>query len=353
MTCIPWLGRCLVTLLAMTTVAMAPAMAATAVRAAGPDTSGGVGLRLLDAPTSARADPRAQIYIVDHVAPGTVIHRHIEVSNSTASPVRVVVYPAAAAIAHGSFLGAAGHTPNDLSTWTSVSPGAAAVTAGGHLTATVSITVPHDAAPGERYGVVWAEVRSAPSVGDGVIQISRVGIRVYLSVGPGGPPAANFTIDSLTALRSPDGQPTVVATVHNSGGRALDMSGSLRLSAGPGGISAGPFAATLGTTLAIGGTEPVTIVLDKQLPAGPWDARVVLRSGLISRAAQATITFPASGAALPAPTRSGRSGQGYVVRAAVLVLLAAIAAFVLWRRRRLPARQPRSPEWRRPSTISR
>jgi hypothetical protein len=82
----------------------------------------------------------------------------------------------------------------------------------------------------------------------------------------------------------------VLATVHNTGGRALDMSGTLQLLAGPGGLSAGPFPVTLGTTLAIDDTEPVTIALDKRLPAGPWDARITLRSGLIERSARATIT---------------------------------------------------------------
>jgi hypothetical protein len=125
---------------------------------------------------------------------------------------------------------------------------------------------------------VCAEARSAPIDGGGVIQVSRVGIRLYLSVGPGGPPAANFTIDSLKARRSPDGRPLVVAMVHNTGGRALDMNGPLQLLAGPGGLSAGPFPATLGVTLAIGDTEPVTIPLDKQLPAGPWNAQITLHS---------------------------------------------------------------------------
>ena len=160
----------------------------------------------------------------------------------------------------------------------------------------MTINVPSDAAPGEQYGVVWAEVRSAPPAGGGVVQVSRVGIRIYLSVGPGGAPAADFTIDSLTAARSPDGTPLILATVRNTGGRALDMNGALQLSGGPGGLSGGPFPATLGTSLAIGDTEPVTIALDKQLPAGPWDVRITLRSGLLERSAHATVTFPVTGA---------------------------------------------------------
>ena len=61
----------------------------------------------------------------------------------------------------------------------------------GRATATVTLAVPGDASPGERYGVVWAETRAADAAG-GVTQINRVGIRLYVSVGPGGSPAADF-----------------------------------------------------------------------------------------------------------------------------------------------------------------
>jgi len=137
-----------------------------AANAGGPAVStgadGSIGLRLLDAPASAGNDPRAQLYIVDHLAPGTVIHRRIEVSNTTSAVVSVELYSAAATIANGSFLGADGHTPNDLSTWTSVDPEAVDVPAGGLATATVTVAVPADAPPGEQYGAVWAEAGSPP-----------------------------------------------------------------------------------------------------------------------------------------------------------------------------------------------
>ena len=74
---------------------------------------------------------------------------------------------------------------------------------------------------------------TTPATGDGITQVNRVGIRLYLSIGPGGPPAANFTIGSVTAKRTRDGHPMVLATVHNTGGRALDMNGTLRLREGP------------------------------------------------------------------------------------------------------------------------
>jgi len=129
--------------------APAPASAPTAAGA------GSIGIRLVDAPVTARDDPRARVYIVDHLNPGAVIHRRVEVSNTTASTAHVALYPAAASITKGSFVGASAHTPNDLTTWTSVTPGEADVPAGGTVMSTVTVTVPKDAAPGEQYGVIW------------------------------------------------------------------------------------------------------------------------------------------------------------------------------------------------------
>ena len=171
--------------------------------------------------------------------------------------------------------------------------------------------------------------------------MSRVGIRIYLSVGSGGPPASNFTIESLTAERSSGGEPKVLATVHNTGGLALDMSGSLRLLAGPGGIRAGPFPATLGATLAVGDTEPVTIALDRRLPAGPWNALITLQSGLLERNAQATITFPETGASPPVKTTPTGSKWLYLAIAGLVVLLLMTIAAVLVLLGRLRRRTPR------------
>lgn len=312
----------------LTALAAAPSSAAASA-------TGSIGLRLLEAPLEARDDPRAQLYIVDHLAPGTTIHRRIEVSNSTSSGANIVLYSSAATIEKGSFLGAAGHTRNELSTWTSVSPGVMEVPAGGVSEGKVTIVVPPDAAPGEQYAVVWAEERSTPKGRSGITQVSRVGIRIYLSVGPGNPPAADFKIDSLTAARSDEGLPVVLASVHNVGGRALDMYGSLELLDGPSGLSAGPFPASLGTTLAIGDTGSVVIPLDKELPAGPWDARITLKSGLLERSAKARITFPDFGEAEPTITSSSGSGWLYLLFAGLVILIVlGITARFLWRRGR-------------------
>ena len=146
--------------------------------------------------------------------------------------------------------------------------------------------------------------------------MNRVGVRIYLSVGGGNEPASDFGITTFEARRDADGNPLIAAAVHNTGGRALDLSGELRLTNGPGGLSAGPFEAKLGTTLGVGQTEPVLVTLDRAIPAGPWDARIVLRSGLTEREATARVTFPAEGASSAEPVATARRGHDPTAEAA-------------------------------------
>ncbi len=293
---------------------------------------GGIGVRLLDVPADAATDPRAQLYVVDHLSPGSVITRRIEVTNSTGEPVTVFLYAAGATIDDSRFVGLAGHTANELSSWCSVVPTTAALPAGGSERVVVKITVPNDAPAGERYAAVWAEVRTDGE--GGIQQVNRVGIRLYVSVGPGAPPAADFEIESLTAQRSADGMPAVLATVHNTGGRALDMAGSLELLNGPGELQAGPFPATLGSTLAIGSSGQVMIILDERLPDGPWDAELILRSGLLERSAKASITFPASGSAPPVSATPAGLRWLFPTIAGLTILLLVIFIIALAMRRR-------------------
>jgi hypothetical protein len=295
----------------------------------------------MEAPVAARDDPRALQYIVDHLAPGSVIHRHVEVSNTTTAPLHVAVYAAAASIADGSFTGAAGHTADELSLWTTLDQDTVDLAPGAKAPVTVTVKVARDAPPGEQYAVIWAEISGPP--GSGVNLVNRVGIRMYLSVGPGNPPAADFTVESLTAQRAPDRHPVVTAQVHNTGGRAVDLSGTLSLSGGPGGLSAGPFPAKLGSTLAPGQSTPVTVSLDQQLPDGPWDADLKLKSGLIEKEVQARIKFPPDpGAAAPVVPVVPQKDLPWVMLGGLALLAALVIAagvFVLRHRVRLRAAQ--------------
>jgi MYXO-CTERM domain-containing protein len=299
--------------------------------------SNGIGILLADVSVRSLDDPMVRSYIVGRLAPGAGVNRRVEIVNSTASPADVTVYAAAAGVRRGTFGFAPGHSRNELSSWTSVSRDVLHLPPGTSAFETVTIDVPQDASSGDRYAVIWAEVsRRAPPAG-GVTLVNRVGIRMYLSIGPGGAPPANFAIGSVSAERSETGAPLVVAIVHNTGRRTLGISGTLTLAKGPGGLRAGPFPVVLDSALAPGDSESATVRLDKRLPRGPWQAHVRLRSGLIQRVAVATISFPRLAvAAKPSAPKVVPAGHGrWIVVVTILGLLAAVALALLffWRRR--------------------
>lgn len=335
--------RLLATLVVSMVGALAPAIGAsgqTATSQPPPPAGAGLGIRLAEAPADRARDPRAQQYIVDHVRPGAVIERRIAVTNGTGHATKVRLYGGGATIAGGSF------TPDDdgeVAAWITTEPAELDLPEGGSTDVQATIRVPARATSGERYGVVWAELPGVENP-NGVTEVSRVGVRIYLSVGEGGEPKSDFTIESLTAGRAQDGAPTVSATVRNTGGRALDMAGELKLEDGPGGLTAGPFPAKVGTTLGVGQTAPVQVVMDKRFPAGPWNARLSLRSGTTAREATATITFPdAPGAsARPVEATEVEAKKRVLLPVAAVLLLVAVAAvvFTLLQQRALRARRP-------------
>ena len=198
--------------------------------------------------------------------------------------------------------------------------------------------MPQDAPPGERYGVVWAEVGTTGA--GGITLVNRIGTRIYLSVGGGNAPASNFTVDTLTAQRDAKGHPLVEAMVHNTGGRALDMSGTVTLTEMTGGVhsTAGPYDVQLGTTLAPGQSEPVKAVVTDSLGDGPWDATIELKSGLVDETYQARITFPRNpGSAKPVPAHPKTTAEHVrLITGAVAIsaLLGGVAAVPVTRYRR-------------------
>lgn len=277
----------------------APAAAVPGVRAAA---DGSIEIQLLEAPESRRDDPRALAYIVDHLRPGTTIERDFGVTNHTDERQRVQLYAGPAEIKDGEFIGGDAGTGNELTSWVSTSLPFVGLAPGESTVQTVTIEVPPDASRGERYAVLWASVRSHD---DGDVQlVNRVGIRIYLDVGRGGEPPSDFSIDEITPGRDDEGRPTLAAAVTNTGERALDIRGQVRLRRGPGGLSAGPFDVAGGATLAPGDSGSVAIALDKGLPAGPWRAKFVLRSGTVQHRSSATVTFPDQGSGPAVPSEA-------------------------------------------------
>lgn len=295
---------------------------------------GSVGIRLLEAPVALQDDPRALAYIIDNLPPGTTITRRIEVSNSTDQEQPVTLYPAAASIGadDSGFEVGDGRAVNELTTWMSVTPTDLTLAPNSATEAVVTIAVPPDAPEGEQYAVVWAQTAGAPT-GTGIQNVSRVGIRTYLSVGAGNGPAADLEIGDVAASRDDSDAPEIVAAISNTGGRALDPSGTVELSGGPGGISTTPVKGS-GGSIAPGQSGTVTFTLDPALPAGPWQAAVTITSGLVSKTSAVELTFPEQGSVTAETTSSDSGFPVWIWVIAALVVIAIAAAAVVAVRRR-------------------
>jgi hypothetical protein len=281
------------------------------------------GVRLVQAPISERHNPRAQGEIVDSLHPGAVRHWVVGVSNLGTAPVRLRIYAAAAVIRRGQFLPAnRQYAQNQLTTWVRVSHWIVFLKAHHSGTVKVTIKVPRHAPEGEQYGVVWAQ---GSNVMHGrhanVTLVNRVGIRIYLAVGPGGGPPTGFALGAVSGTIARNGAKVASVKVHNTGGLAVSLTGTLTLTSKSDGLRAGPFAATP-TVIAPGQSFPVTVLLPAKVPTGPWQAVVSLKSGVFSRSEHASLAF----------TTIGGGGGGFPakpVAAVVLILLMLAAATVL------------------------
>ncbi|MEU6078048.1 hypothetical protein [Micromonospora sp. NPDC047074] len=296
----------------------------------GPATT--VGIRLLDAPVDRRDDTRAHKYVVDHVRPGTTIKRRIVVQNDSEVRRTAALYAAAADVTEKGFVLAPDRTENELSSWIDVEPAEETLAPGEEVEALVTIAVPRRAEAGERYAVIWAEVAGVD--GRNVRNVGRAGIRVYLSVGPGGEPPSGFEIGPLAGGREKDGTPVLTAQVRNTGKRALDLAGELRLAEGPGGLAVGPVKVEAGT-LALNGSTTVRVALDRRLPDGPWAAKLDLASGWTKRSAAGPVTFGPVPVAASAVDRSDQVLTGGLATSGLVLVLFAVYAY----RRRTRLRQ--------------
>jgi hypothetical protein len=292
----------LVEVAAAAVLAAAPAAVAATQPKAGPAER--FGTRLVDVPVSEANNPRALRYIIDYLPTGAMIHRRILVLNEETRTAHFAVYPDAAQISHEEFTGDAGATRSELTGWISVQHPAVTLAPGASETDMITIKVPLGATRGEVYGVIWAQQAAyvRGTSGFGVNEIDRVGIRVYLAVGRGGAPPTVFAVTSMTGSRTATGQPSILVRVDNTGGRAVDLDGTLRLTDGPGGTSAGPFPSQQIVTLAPGQPGNMSFAPHKSLPVGPWRAEVTLVSGITTSVATGTVQF---GALVAAHTQLG------------------------------------------------
>lgn len=288
--------------------------------------AGSIGVRLDTAPGNQRAASPDSAYIIRYMPIGTSARAIITVSNTTKATQRVSVYAGAASMRGGAFTFGAGPAPNELTTWTKLSTGLLVLNAHTQKPVTVTIRVPGNASRGQRYAVIWAQASSGQR--HQITMVSRVGIRMYISVGAGGPPPPGFTIESMTAQLSTTGAKMIVARVRNTGGTAVGVSGTLKLTHGPGGVTAGPLPLTQVATIGAGHVGLVDVVINRGFPRGPWTSVLTLKAGLLQRTARARLTFPA------APSASSPAPWPAITATALALVLLAAAGYLMMRKRR-------------------
>jgi hypothetical protein len=295
-------GRLLTLALAVGAMSFSGAVGAGASQVTKHPTAGTVGIRLIPAPGKAPTNPLAKSYVVARLSPGATISRRIEVDNDSKLPLTVRLYVGGARVIHGHFMFAASDVAlNDLSRWSALSRTSVRLAPDSDVFETVTTRIPREATEGNDFAVIWASVSAKPTSGSGITLVSRVGVRMYISIGPGGAPASNFNVGTLVAERGTTGRAMILSQVRNTSANTLDLNGALTLSKGPDGLVAGPFRAQLGVVLAPGAVEPVFVTLTRNFPRGPWRANLRVTSGTISRSSAATITFP-SRVLIPAPS---------------------------------------------------
>ena len=286
----------IIMLAAAGTVVPAAAAAGTSPAAGAPE----FGVRLLDVPVSEAKDPRALRYIIDYLRPGNVIRRRILVLNDEAHVAQFTVYADAAQISQGHFIGDVGETKSELTGWITVQHPELTLGPESSRTDLITISEPRTATRGEHYGVIWVQQTAIAHTGGVDINVvDRVGVRIYLAVGPGGMPPTTFAVTSVTGNRSAEGRPEIVARVSDTGRRAVDLDGSARLTRGPGNIAAGPFNPSQTLTLAPGQAGDVIFLPGSEIPDGPWHATVDLVSGLTTGSGAATVDFSGTAPAVP------------------------------------------------------
>ena len=284
---------------------------------------------MADAPATLPGDSNGRSYIVNRLAPGTTIQRRGRGREQHRSIADVAVYVAAASLSHGTFSFARGHVQNELSSWTLVDRQTLRLEPGAAAFETVTIAVPGGLGGRALCGRLGRGVSPAQAAG-GVTLVNRVGVRMYLSSAQADWLRRTSSVAGSTrfALRrvgcSLWRASKTVEEARSTSGTADAHARSRRTSRRP--VCGHAPARSRARCVRL-----ATVRLDRNLPLGPWRARLSLTSGFIQREAVATLTFPALvAAAKPSSSRHTLIAVGILL---ALLLAAGAAAGTIRHRR--------------------
>ena len=216
---------------------------------------------LLTSPSFEAHNPRALRYIIDYLPAGDSHSRRIAILNQESATSHFTIYPDAARITHGASSATPGITRSELTTWVSIAHPSVTLRPHAAVMDMVTIRVPRKPTRGEHYGVIWVQQVAHARDARG-FAIKEVSGSASGSTWPWAGAASPRPISPLPpspAIAPPSGQPFLTALAHNTGGLAVDLGGTARLTHGPGGTSAGPFPIHQIITLAPGQAVHVTL----------------------------------------------------------------------------------------------
>jgi len=287
--------------------------------------------------TEQGTDKRSSFSYTD-IKPGTTIQDYVGVTNFSKMPVTFEVYATDAFVtSNGSLdLLAAATKPTDIGSWVKLLKTSITVPPSARVNEPFTLTVPANATPGDHTGGVIAaiSVASTNTTGAKVLVDRRLAAPLFLRVS--GPLRPALTVESFSTAGYHStinpfggGSSTVSYTIHNTGNVRLDTAQTVTVT--------GPFGMTLATAhpkaltdLLPGATLRVTQRVSEVFPAGPLTIHVRLtpKNGA---------GLPATGAAIPAFTRSAGMWATPWPQLLLLILLVALFFAGRWwlRSRRL------------------
>lgn len=201
----------------------------------------------------------------------------------------------------------AGMLPSSAASWVTLNPAGSTVAAGGHASVRYSVTVPADAKPGTHWAVVFFETGTAnpPTTGKTLATFKvRVGFVVYVDVGNG---TASGEIAGIVGRETRPGlQYEFAIQYQNSGDLVSLLNGKVDVR-----NSAGDTVVSIPIYREVALPDSVRLLkagMVGPLPAGDYDALVVLDPNNVSQEVAGEFPFHLATALAAPPTPPTQNG---------------------------------------------
>ncbi|GAA3269139.1 hypothetical protein GCM10020218_009120 [Dactylosporangium vinaceum] len=276
------------------------------------------------------------------LAPGTVVHDYVAVTNFSQMPVTFTIYAADARNGNGGVLQLqpAAEKPTDMGSWVALLKTSVTLKPNERVNEPFTLTVPASATPGDHTGGILASIGVEESGATGPVKVDRrLGVPMYLRVT--GPLTAGVAVQSVSAgyrgTYNPlgGGSADVTLIVRNTGNVRLNLSPEISVNGLYWVKVAGTDPQALPSLLP-GSTVQFTVHLDGVYPLGPMTVKVrVTPSQITSLGLPAAPNTPAA--------VEGEAFMWATPWMVILLLILGTGAFFLvrWLRRSRRGRQQR------------